>query len=309
MIEPNTFAGSTLDRAGHRRTDAAWLEQARADPRSRVVLATPAGIAIDADGGVPRPATLPLPETLERLGTASAEAVLLGVGEDGAALFALDAGPDGAGGPIASLRDAAAAMAPQDAGLLAYAQAILSWQRTHRFCGSCGAPTTSEDGGHMRRCTVDGTQSHPRTDPVVIAIVGDGDRVLLGRQAAWPKGRYSSLAGFVEPGESLEQAVAREIAEEAGVAVAAITYHSSQPWPFPGSLMVGFVAAYAGGELHPQDDELEDVRWFARDEVAAAAADDLPWTDGPTGGASGLLLPPRMAIARRLIESWLTDSA
>jgi NAD+ diphosphatase len=136
-------------------------------------------------------------------------------------------------------------------------------------------------------------------------LVADGaERVLLGRQPSWPAGRYSALAGFVEPGEALEAAVAREVREEAGVVVGAIRFHGSQPWPFPQSLMLGFHAAWAGGEPSARDAELEDVRWFARDEVAAAARHDEGWTERP--GAGALVLPPRLAIARHLLEDWLT---
>ena len=143
----------------------------------------------------------------------------------------------------------------------------------------------------MRVCPVCGTQHHPRTDPVVIMLVTDGDRALLGRQAQWPAGRYSALAGFVEPGESLEEAVAREVREEAGVRVADVRYRSSQPWPFPSSLMLGFSARWAGGEPAVHDAELEDVGWFTR---AAIVGGDV-------------LLPPPTAIARRLIDEWLGD--
>jgi NAD+ diphosphatase len=146
---------------------------------------------------------------------------------------------------------------------------------------------------------------HPRTDPVVIALVVDpqADRVLLGRQPSWPGGRYSALAGFVEPGESLEEAVAREIDEEAAVAVDEVAYASSQPWPFPAQLMLGFTARYAGGEARPRDAELEDVRWFARGELAEAAGRQDAWEAPARAGM--LLLPPPLAIARRLIDGWL----
>jgi NAD+ diphosphatase len=144
-------------------------------------------------------------------------------------------------------------------------------------------------------------------------LVTDGDRVLLGRGESWPPRRYSALAGFVEPGESLEEAVIREVAEESGVDVGEPRYVSSQPWPFPASLMLGFEATYLGGELRPQEAEIQDVRWFSRDEVAAAAAEDVDgWGGGPDAAdpdATTLLLPPRLAIARRLLEGWLGMAA
>jgi NAD+ diphosphatase len=273
----NTFAGAALDRAAHRRTDDAWIAERRADPASRAVVVGPDGPWLDGD----RPAFVPVPE---------GDAVFLGIDGSGAALFAVAADEGGVG-----LRDAAARLSHADAGLVAYATAILNWHRTHPHCARCGAATVMAEAGHVRACPRCGAVHHPRTDPVVIMLVHDGDRVLLGRQARWPAGRYSTLAGFVEPGESLEEAVAREVLEEAGVEIAAPRYRSSQPWPFPASLMIGFHAAYAGGEPSASDAELEDVRWFDRAEVAAMAR----------GEGGGLHLPPPEAIARRLIDEWL----
>jgi NAD+ diphosphatase len=146
----------------------------------------------------------------------------------------------------------------------------------------------------VRACPVCGALHHPRTDPVVIMLVHDGDRALLGRQPSWPAGRYSTLAGFVEPGESLEEAVEREVLEEAGVRVRDVLYRSSQPWPFPMSLMLGFHAAYAGGEPVAGDGELDDVRWFTREELAGIAR-----------GGTEFHMPPPLAIARQLIDEWL----
>lgn len=202
------------------------------------------------------------------------------------------------------LRGAALTMAPAEAGLFAYAAAMLHWHRTHRFCGTCGEALVPGEGGHVRRC-VNGHASHPRTDPVVIMLIVDtpGDRVLLGRQPSWPPGRYSALAGFVEPGEALEAAVARECEEEAGVAVKDARYVASQPWPFPANLMLGFEAEWAGGEAHVVDQELESVRWVSREELAASAAEDLGWE--ADGDETRVLLPPKLAIARFLVDEWL----
>jgi NAD+ diphosphatase len=171
----------------------------------------------------------------------------------------------------------------------------VNWHRRHPRCSVCGEPTDAAEAGYVRICPSCGATHHPRTDPVVIMLVTDGDRVLLGRQARWPPGRYSALAGFVEPGETLEEAVAREVREEAGVEVRDPHYVSSQPWPFPSSLMLGFTAEYAGGEAATRDDELEDVRWFSRSELEVIRA----------GRSDGLGLPPPIAIARRLIDGWL----
>jgi NAD+ diphosphatase len=249
------------------------------------------------DGGAP--ALVPLTDLPD-----DTELVLLGVDDHGAAVFAADPGPERATAldpqaTVRGLRDVAAEASPEDAGLLAHATGLLNWHRRHRFCANCGAPTTMAEAGHVRVCPRCGAQHHPRTDPVVITLVHDGDeRVLLGRNASWPPGRYSTLAGFVEPGESLEEAVAREVREETGVAVGRPVYIASQPWPFPASLMLGFEAAYARGDPHPHDHELEDVRWFSRAELAQAVAGEGP-----------LQVPPPLAIARRLMDGWLARTA
>ena len=295
MTAVNTFAGGGLDRMGPRRTDAAWLADRRADPASRVVIATRDGVLVDPDGA---PATVAVSEV-----PAGAEAVLLGVGPDGAAVFAADPGPErGAAlrpeASLVGLRDVAAMSALADANLLAHASGLLNWHRRHRFCANCGHATDSIEAGYVRSCPNCGAQHHPRTDPVVITLVTDGDRVLLGRNANWPERRFSCLAGFVEPGESLEEAVAREVGEEAGVTVSDVRYVSSQPWPFPASLMLGFEATYAGGDPHPHDRELQAVAWFTREDLRRAAA-----------GEGNVSIPPPLAIARRLMDGWLRAGA
>lgn len=251
----------------------------------------------------------------ELAGPAGETATFLGL-DDGRPVFARPAARDSDAEPasLTELRGAALALDAAEAGLFAYAAAMLHWERTHRYCGSCGLPTAVAEAGHVRRCA-NGHSWHPRTDPVVIMLVVDrsGDRILLGRQPSWPAGRFSALAGFVEPGEGLEAAVAREVAEEAGVTVAAVRYVASQPWPFPANLMLGFEAEWAGGEARVNDHELESVRWCSRAEVAAAAEDDVAWeregSAQPAPAADGLLLPPRLAIARHLIEGWLARGA
>ncbi|MGZ4269839.1 MAG: NAD(+) diphosphatase [Solirubrobacteraceae bacterium] len=273
-----------LDRAGARRADAAWLADRRADPGARAVVATEAGVLMSGD--------VPAFVALDALGDAP-ELVLLGVDGAGSAIFAADAEGPFPGAEIVSLRDAAPRLAQADGGLLAQAVGLLNWHRRHRFCANCGAPTAMAEAGHVRECPVCGAEHHPRTDPVVIMLVTDGDRALLGRQATWPPGRYSALAGFVEPGESLEEAVAREVLEESGVEVRDVRYRSSQPWPFPASLMLGFTSTWAAGEPAVRDGELEDVRWFSRDDLR--------------GGS--VLLPPRQAIARSLVDEWLAGEA
>jgi NAD+ diphosphatase len=281
LAGPNTFAGEALDRAGPHRGDEAWLAARLTDPATRVVAASAAGVIVA--GERPRMfAVDALPEGVEL--------VLLGVDGDGHAVFAADPG-DELPGERRGLRDLAPMLSQAEGGMVAHAVGLLNWHRRHRFCANCGAPSEAREAGHVRVCPACGAQHHPRTDPVVIMLVTDGDRALLGRQAQWPAGRYSALAGFVEPGESLEEAVAREVREESGVRVADVRYRSSQPWPFPSSLMLGFAARWAGGEPAVLDGELEDVGWFTR---AAIVAGDVR-------------LPPPTAIARRLVDEWLGD--
>ena len=316
-----TFAGGTLDRAGARRADAEWVAGQERAPSARAVLAGVGGVVVAGDA----PALVPLGPLHER---AAVEPILLGLDAAGP-VFAVDLadlGPQ-AGAPrgdawaprgswlgdpgvplpagtipaladgaeLRGLRDVAPRLADADAGLLAHAAALLHWCRVTRFCGRCGTATEPRDAGHVRACPRCGLQQHPRTDPVVIMLVTDGDRVLLGRQPHWPPGRFSALAGFVEPGESLESAVAREVLEEAGVHVSDVRYLDSQPWPFPASLMLGFEAEWATGEAMVNDAELEAVRWVGAEELDAARR----------GAADGLGLPPREAIARRLMDAWL----
>ena len=319
MPQPNALSGAEIDRvADRRRRDLDWLTAQREHGAARAVVlsdagARAAGASLDL---------LPLGEALQGLDAAAPEPVLLGIDANGP-LYAIDEDAPrdgkrarliGAGGmrgeapPQAEgrigLRVAAQSLTQAEGGLLSYAAATLNWHRAHRFCGVCGGATASADGGMVRNCTVCGTHHHPRTDPVVIMLVTDDarGRVLLGRQAVWPERRYSTLAGFVSPGESLEEAVAREVMEEVGVEVGQPVYRSSQPWPFPLSLMLGFHVPYERGEIGGTDDELEHAAWFSREEVQDATGDDS-WEEPRPG--TGLLLPPRSAIARRLIEGWL----
>jgi len=328
----HAFTGAGLDRAADaRRRDAAWLEAQRGDPAARAVLAGDDGIVLDGD----RLALIPLGDALGRAGTPiTAEPLLLGLDAAGP-LFAIDvdlrrgdperpapliaAGPPrgssatrpvpAAGPRPVALREAVTVLTQAEGGLIAYVAALCNWHRRHCFCASCGNPSDLGEGGLIRSCARCGTDHHPRTDPVVIMLVTDSDRVLLGRAPSWPPRRYSALAGFVEPGESLEEAVAREVAEESGVQVGEPRYLTSQPWPFPSSLMLGFEVPWVAGEPRALEDDVQDVRWFSRAEVAAAAADDVDgWGGEPDPaqpGATALLLPPRLAIARRLVQLWL----
>lgn len=197
------------------------------------------------------------------------------------------------------LYQAAMGMAPAEARLAARAVHFGNWINRTRHCGVCGAPMRAVAGGHKRICSACAREEFPRVDPVVIALVVRGSRCLLGRQPKFPPRRYSAVAGFVEPGETLEAAVHREAAEEVGVAIARAHYVDSQPWPFPCSLMVGFLAEAGGDEISLNDRELEDARWFERAEITAATEAER------TGGEAAVTLPPAGSLARRLIEHWL----
>jgi NAD+ diphosphatase len=286
-LQSLALARGTVDRAAHRRTDDAWLEDRWNDRSTRVlvvddgtaaVTGDPPALLLSAPGGVPP--------------TDWAHRWFLGLDADGTALFVVPAPVDPRRG-AATLREVGALLSDRDAGLLTTAVALEAWHATHGHCPRCGSPTEVADAGMLRVCTRDGSLQHPRVDPAVIMAVVDGDgRLLLGHQARWPARRFSTLAGFVEPGESLEQAVAREVREETGIVVSGTTYLGSQPWPFPRSLMLGFFAEAASTEITTDDVEIVDARWFTH----ATLADDI--------AVGEVVLPPRVSIARRLIERW-----
>ncbi|MGA2776435.1 MAG: NAD(+) diphosphatase [Steroidobacteraceae bacterium] len=292
MERRNIFAGPYLDRAAHLRQDPAWFDTALADARSRALPVWNSRNLV-LEGETPRAVLL-------ELGAVPAELrdpdhlVLLGrLGESHCFAYEIDAieAPElMAGARFEDLRLLASRLPADEAGLLAYARAMLTWRRRHRYCGSCGAPTLPARSGHALVCSSAScrTEQFPRIDPAIIVLVSDGERALLGRQGAWAPGRYSTIAGFVEPGESLEDAVVREVFEEAGIRAHRIEYHSSQPWPFPASLMLGFTAHALTTDVELHDEELEDARWFTRAELAAGA----------------VILPPRQSISFSLIEHW-----
>jgi NAD+ diphosphatase len=270
------------DRAAERRTDAEWL--AAAWTKGLALVVTPEYAAPVSGPALALRPTSAVPADAERyfLGLAGADPV-----------FAVRAPRDLVADRWVDLREIGAALDDRDAGLLTSAVALAHWHDRHHCCPIDGTPTEIVNGGWVRRCPADRSEHFPRTDPAVIMLIHDGgDRCILGRQATWPEGRYSILAGFVEPGESSEAAVAREVDEEVGLAIIDITYAGSQPWPFPASLMLGYTAL-AVGDLTPhlRDGELADARWFTRDEIRA--------------GAGLVRLPPPVSIAHRLITDWL----
>ena len=322
MRAPNYYAAPGFERAGLRRREMAWIHERFADPACLFVpVWRDRNLVVEIADAEPRAVTLgwdglgPLLghdlAAAERLGRG--EAVFLGI-VAARSYFALDLSPldsplDLLDAPVraasgleaatvrfADLRQLAGRLDGREAALLAQARAMIYWHARHRYCGVCGSPTRSEEAGYMRRCTEPACSAmhFPRTDPAVIMLVTHGDEALLGRSPHFPPGMYSTLAGFVEPGESLEDAVVREVREESGIAVGAVDYHSSQPWPFPANIMLGFYAEALSRELAIDFGELEDARWVARDWLSAHRDDD------------GFRMPRRDSIARRLIEDWLS---
>lgn len=287
---------AALDRADHLRTDPAALAQLW--PQARVILLDDTGLALADEQ---RRLCAPTGEELSAGPGGAGAAIFLGLDDDGRGWFALDAALTAFDAPERSdLRGAATHWPHFEASVFAQARAVQHWRSRHRHCGVCGGALTFTRGGWLGTCTQCGAEHYPRTDPAVIVAVSDGERLLLGRQSTWPPRRYSTIAGFVEPGESLEHTVAREVLEETGVRVKSCRYLASQPWPFPSSLMLGFVA-----DAHPDEprvsDELEDARWFTRDEVRAAQAREA---DPGSDDGVGLLVSPRLSIARWLIDQW-----
>lgn len=285
----NFLAGPYIDRRAELREVEHWLEDARRDSSTRYLLIRGTELAIRGE-----PATAAFVSADHPLVQAAAPdtLVLLGWFRDlRCVLVQLDAAvPSPPDMRFEELRPLASELEEGEAGLLAYARALAYWQHRHRRCGVCGTATAPHRAGHVMRCTSTDctTDFFPRVDPAIIVLVSDGERALLGRQASWPAGRYSTIAGFVEPGESLEDAVAREVLEETGVVVTDAHYHSSQPWPFPSSLMLGFMASAAPNSIARSSTELEDARWFTREQIAAGEA----------------VLPPPTSISHRLIENW-----
>ena len=297
---PNAYTGNPLDRAGERRDDEAWVAARLADPASLFVPVWRARALVQGiDEGRPEAVFL-TGETAHAIRMAGGPWAFLGL-QGERAVFAVDVSavedplpllPD-ALGRFEDLRTLGGALAADDAAILAHARGLMHWRLRHRFCGVCGAACEPRSAGHAMVCTACQAQHFPRTDPAVIMLVHRAGRVLLGHSQRFPSvTMYSTLAGFVEPGESLEEAVAREVFEESGVRVGRVAYHSSQPWPFPSSIMLGFYAEGLTDEIVIDATELRDARWFSRAELRDPAA-------------HGFALPRRDSIARRLIEDWM----
>ncbi len=297
----NTFAGNPLDRASERRTDAAWLAEKLAAPGSLAV-ALWNGRPLVEDGKGSSVQLAWLAAGMARTLVGSPEHLLfLGLWKE-AAIFALDleGDADPADGALESLGrfDELWAVAPAlpaaDAAITATARSMFEWRRRHRHCATCGGIAKIADGGWKLICAVCRAEHFPRTDPVVIMLAVREDQCLLGRQSAWPAGMFSALAGFLEPGESIEEACARELFEEARLRARRVRYHSTQPWPYPSSLMIGLIASVEEGEAAADGIEIDEVRWFAREKARPLIAGDL----------IGLKAPPALAIAHQLIKAW-----
>ena len=309
---------ATTGRGAHRRTEPDVVAQVLTEEGARVLLVHRGRLAATGDRHAAGLTFLPpgaVDPALRSPRTEGASgATWLYLGEDATGAFVALVLPDAAGTPAVglegiaaespaddlvaahtwlSLRDLAPGLSSRDAGLATEAVALAAWHASHPRCPRCGEPTEAVQGGWVRRCTNDASEHYPRTDPAVImAVLDDADRLLLGRAAQWAPGKFSTLAGYVEPGEPLEAAVRREVLEEVGVQIGAVEYRGSQPWPFPASLMLGFVAHATSTDIHVDGEEVVDARWFDRPGLLAAIDD------------GSVVLPGRASIARALIEDW-----
>jgi NAD+ diphosphatase len=303
---PNVFANSPLDRAAHLRTNQDWLAGALSDKRTLFIPLWKLMPFLIKNREGRREAGWITGELALPLMRPGATTIFLGVHHD-TPHFAIDVskapdpssdGPLAGLGLFADLRTVAEEIDPGDAAILAQAKALIDWHQRHGFCANCGVATAAADAGYKRYCESCNTEHFPRTDPVVIMLALHGDTCLLGRQAKWPDGFFSALAGFVEPGETIEEAVARELAEEAGIKIGDVMFHSTQPWPYPSSLMIGCYAQATTTEITIDQNELSDARWFTREEVRAAME---------KRGKGDLRLPPPLAIAHQLVKSWIDE--
>lgn len=298
-LNPNVFGITGLDRQGIRREDEAWIEMQWQSERMRwIALCGQRQLVSD------EPETVLLDrDTRDAIEKHIRHRFFLGV-TNGVPMFGIEIEEKARGqlekhGRFSDLRSIATLLPANQANWLAQAQALRHWHETHHFCGRCGKPTRAIAAGHARKCVAEDCETQslfPRMDPAVIVLVHDEDRCLLGRQPGWERYRYSCVAGFVEAGESLEQAVVREVAEETGIEVVNPQYHSSQPWPFPQSLMLGFMAQALSHEIRLHDRELEDAKWFSREDIRQGLRDGT------------LKLPSSLSISHRLLTEWFAEN-
>ncbi|HKN01564.1 MAG TPA: NAD(+) diphosphatase [Candidatus Binataceae bacterium] len=297
------FGGNPLNRASEKRTDAKWIEAKRRDPSSLIFPMWRLEPFLVGAEKSPMELGLLRPGIADSLAGAEAPCIFLGLDGD-TAVFALDiseASDPAKEGPLAGLgsfrdaRMAAQVVSIKDAALIAQAKAMIDWHQRHGFCPRCGAPTKMMDAGYRRLCGKCNAEHFPRVDPVVIMLATDGEACLVGRGKQFPPGMFSALAGFVEPGETIEEAVRRELMEEASVKIGEVSYYATQPWPFPSSLMIGCFAKALSRDVKVDENELAEVRWVER-----TVAREL--IEGKQ--VDGLRVPPPIAIAHHLIRTW-----
>jgi len=308
---PNIFANNPLDRASYRRADDAWIAEQLADETSLFVplYRMDPFVLPELKPGDGKDVGWLRIALLKELQSEDAPAVFLGINKRGKSLFAVDIShlknpenlPQLKGlGAFEDLRALATAgeITATELAILAQAKSMLDWHARHRFCSACGAPSVIAEAGYKRTCPECKAEHFPRTDPVVIMLATLGDKCFLGRQKIWPAGMFSALAGFVEPGESIEEAVARELHEEAGLTVDSVNYHSTQPWPYPSSLMIGCHATAVSEDFEVDGIELSEGRWFGREELRGILEGN---------GDGSVWVPPRFAIAHQLIHAFVYE--
>lgn len=297
----NTFAGNPLNRASDKRVDAAWLsEKLNSDDALAIAVWNGKPLLEKGKEGGMQISYLPA-NMAEEMSGGPERLLFMGLWKD-TAVFAVDleGGADPAEGPLngmgsfEDLRAAALRLPPTDAAMVATAKQMFEWRRRHRHCSACGHQTDVAEGGWKRHCPACNADHFPRTDPVVIMLAVHGDRCMVGRQAAWPPRMFSALAGFLEPGESIEEACARELHEEAGLKTASVAYHSTQPWPYPSSLMIGLIAQVEDDDATPDQTELSEVKWLTKQEARDVLA----------GKHADVAAPTPMAIAHQLLKAW-----
>ena len=302
----NTFAGNPLDRASDKRPDAEWLaRQLASDDSLGFAMWNGQPFVEPAKDGAMQIAYLPAKLAGELAGGPE-RLLFMGLWKE-TAVFAVDLeGPanPAAGGPLQGLgkfedlRGVALRLPDTEAAIVATAKHMFEWRRRHQHCAVCGQPSETREGGWKRQCPSCEAEHFPRTDPVVIMLAVHGERCMVGRQERWPPGMFSALAGFLEPGESIEEACARELNEEAGLRTLKVRYHSTQPWPYPSSLMIGLIAEVEDDEGAPDQAELSEIRWFTRAEARVLIA----------GRLDGVAAPNKLAIAHQLIKAWADSS-